>query len=345
MANVLGKEPFKIMYLDTTWKTINATFEVYDSKYTYNIRDDVMFDTISGDRLNVVKGNYHKFEITYHKMDKSKIQELKLMQSKQIRFYPHIDSSAYYTVNCTLVKPFYIKNLYSTDGCRLVFETDSYQDVILKDVFQTVSDCWHMNDLSGIGLNGNQFSKYGTMSNVTDGTKTWINLSSGGSNYIRIPNYEKTTEWTFHTWINIPYDADTGYFFTIGADGVANQSLALWKRGGWTTDGGLVEVFIGGVSKGNITLQADKWHLLSIKAYSNNLYLYQDGYQRYFNAKGTTSVDYFYLGAGTGDRTFQLKLDETVLFKTPCIRDNTDTLAMYNQGKGILVDLPKFYFT
>jgi hypothetical protein len=278
-------------------------------------------------------------------MDKDKIQELRLMQSKEVRFYPHTDSTAYYTVNCTLVKPFYIKNYYSTDGCKVIFETDRYQEIILKDAFQTVSECFSMNDLNSIGMIGNIFDKYGTMSTSTGLLENSILLSSGGANYIRVPNYEKATEWTFHTWINIPYDTDTGYFFSIGADSVANQSMSLWKRGSWATSGGLVEVFIGGVSKGNITLQADKWHLLSVKAYSNNLYIYQDGYQRYFGAKGTTSVDYFYLGVGTGDRAFQMKIDETVLFKTPCITSNKDTLAMYNQGNGILVDMPKFYLS
>jgi hypothetical protein len=91
-------------------------------------------------------------------------------------------------------------------------------------------------------------------------------------------------------------------------------------------------------------MNLDEWNLISIKAYNNNLYLYINGYQRYLGARGTTSVDFFYIGKGTGVRPFVIKVDETVLFKSPCIRNNTDTLYMYNNGLGRIVNMPKFYY-
>lgn len=345
MANVLGKEPFKIMYLDGTWKTINASFEVYDSKYTYNIKDEVKMKNLDFDRINFYKGSHHKFEITYHKMDVTKIQELRLMQSKQVRFYPHTDSSAYYTVNCTLVKPFYIKNYYSTDGCKVTFETDRYQEIILKDTPMIVSECFSMNDLNGVGMNGNYLTLNGDCINQFGLLGNSIRLTTSSS-YLSFPNYEKATEWTFHTWFSIPYSvADFDDFFSIGALGGAPYSVRIYRNNGWTSVGGNITINVEGADRATFFISSEDWHLISIKAFGNQLHVYFNGVLKTSVARSTGSIDYFRLGVGIGKRDFDIRFDETVLFKTPCIKDNTDTLAMYNQGKGIVIDLPKFYLS
>jgi hypothetical protein len=279
-------------------------------------------------------------------MDKDKIQELRLMQSKEVRFYPHTDSTAYYTVNCTLVKPFYIKNLYSTDGCKVVFETDRYQEIILKDDYLDIKECFSMNDLSGVGMIGNSFTKYGTAALSAGLLGNSIQLASGSANYLRFANpVSAPLGFGLHTWVNIPYDTDTGYFFTLSSDGLANQSVALWKRGGWTAAGGLVEVFIGGVSKGDITLIAGQWHLLSVLQSGIDLTLCLDGVLKFVQAKGTTSTEYIYLGAGTGDRPFIIKFDQTAVINNKYYTAAGIANYVYNSGKGRLIDMPKFYLS
>lgn len=338
-----GKQSNILSYLDTTWKNITSDIILFSTNYNFNIKDEIPLKDRDGKQTKLFKGHYHKFEITYHLVTKALFNLFLLASSKSLRFYPHAESSVYYTVNMTELKPFYIKDISSMDGLKITLETDCYQNLEQARTAYYIGEAWRLNSLNQVGINGVSYTKSGET--LISGGKfgACMELANATTSYIQLPNTETGLDFTISSWCKLPFVSSSyGTFLSLGLADFTNISLELKKTIDSDVDNTYIAIMINGTNQGIATVPTSDFFHIIIDSFSGQLGVWINGVFYYRVSFSTKSTAFINLGKGAEDKNFNCMFSETIINKN--VPGDYDLVPWwYNSGLGREFQNTKYY--